>query len=140
MASAVSAAHSVPHMRPCAVATRYLLPTPRGFTLAEIVVALMLLAWGALALVAATAAQIRAIGSAESQTAATTAARERVEYLASRPCADLRDGSSVDSSRHIREWWTVIRGRNGARLATDSVVYLDRGIPRALVLRRLILC
>ncbi len=127
-------------MRRRLIATWYPPPATRGFTLAEIVVALMLLAWGALALVAATAAQIRAIGSAESQIAATTAARERVEHLASLPCADLRDGSSVDSSGHIREWWTVIRGRNGARLATDSVVYLDRGTPRTLVVRRLILC
>jgi Tfp pilus assembly protein PilV len=113
---------------------------PRGFTLAEIVVAFTLLAWGALALVAATAAAIRAIGSAESQMAATTAARGRIEHLAARPCSNLQDGSSVDSARGIHEWWTVTRGRNGIRLATDSVEYSDRGVIRAFVLRRLILC
>jgi Tfp pilus assembly protein PilV len=113
---------------------------PRGFTLAEIVVALTLLAWGALAVVAATAAAIRAIGSAESQVAAITAAHDRVERLASASCVDLQEGSSADSARGIREWWTVTRGRNGARLVTDSVEYLDRGAIRALVLRRLIVC
>lgn len=121
-------------------ATRYPPHATRGFTLAEIVVSLTLLAWGALALVAATAAQIRAIGSAETQAAATAAARDRVEYLASIPCSDLRSGSYVDSARGISEWWSVSRGRNGGRLATDSVVYRDLGGVRALVLRRLILC
>jgi prepilin-type N-terminal cleavage/methylation domain-containing protein len=132
--------YTVARMRPRSSATRYPLPATRGFTLAEVIVALALLAWGALSVVAATAAAVRAVGSAESQMAATTAARARVEHLASLRCSDLRDGSSADSSRGIREWWTVSRGRNGARLVTDSVEYSDRGTTRVLVLRRLIVC
>jgi Tfp pilus assembly protein PilV len=127
-------------MRPVRRTARRSLPAARGFTLADIVVALTLLAWGALAAAAATAAAVRAVGSAESHAAATIAARNRVEHLASVPCSGLRSGSSADSSRGIRERWTVIRGRNGARLATDSVEYSDRGAVRLLVLHRLISC
>jgi prepilin-type N-terminal cleavage/methylation domain-containing protein len=127
-------------MQPPGRASRLSRPASRGFTLAEVIVALALLAWGALSVVAATAAAVRAIGSAESQMAATTTARARVEDLASLRCSDLRDSSSADSSRGIREWWTVTRGRNGARLVTDSVEYADRGTTRLLVLRRMVLC
>jgi hypothetical protein len=100
----------------------------------------MLLGSGALALVAASATAVRAVGSAEAQMRATSAARSRLEHLAAGPCSDLGPGSSVDSAHGLREWWTVIRGRNGARLATDSVEYSDRGAIRTLVLQRFIVC
>jgi Tfp pilus assembly protein PilV len=132
--------HTMAGMRARSSATGHPVPPCGGFTLAEVVVALMLLAWGALSIVAATAAAVRAIGSAESQMAATTAARNRLEHLAAVPCSDLRDGNIADSSHGTRESWTVTRGRNGARLATDSVEYADRGAIRVVVLRRLILC
>jgi prepilin-type N-terminal cleavage/methylation domain-containing protein len=127
-------------MPPRSIATHHPRPATRGFTLAEVVVALTLLAWGALVAVAATASAVRAVGSAESQGAATAAARNRLEHVAALPCADLASGSATDVARGIREWWTVTRGRNGARLVTDSVVYSDRGAMRALVLHRLIAC
>lgn len=118
-------------------------PPPRGragFTLAEMVVALVLLAWGALALVAASAGAVRVVGAAEAQERATIAARERVEQLAARPCSSLRDGSSVDASLGLREHWTITPMRNGVRLATDTVEYTDHGAPRTVVLERLVVC
>lgn len=111
----------------------------RGFTIVEIVVALTLLALGALAVVGAGASAARAVGSAEAQLHAMTVAQSRLEALASRGCGGAT-GSAADSSSALREWWTVTPARNGLRLATDSVEYLHLGALRALVRRRLIVC
>jgi hypothetical protein len=100
----------------------------------------MLLACGALALVAASATAIRAITAAETQTRATAVARNRVEHLAAGGCSTLRDGSAVDSSGAMRERWTVSMSRNGARLVTDTVEYAERDAVRRTVLQRLVLC
>lgn len=100
----------------------------------------MLLAWGALALVAASAGAVRVVGAAEAQQSATIAARERVEQLATGECAGPSDGSAVDSSLGLRERWTITPTRNGVRLATDSVEYTDHGAPRVVVLERLVVC
>jgi prepilin-type N-terminal cleavage/methylation domain-containing protein len=129
-----------PALDPASTAYRALRITHRGFTLAEVVVALTLLASGALALVAATAAAVRAVGAAEAQLRATTTARSRAERLASAPCADLVPGSSVGSADRVRESWSVTHGRNGVRLVTDSVIYSDRGAVRTFVLHRLVVC
>jgi Tfp pilus assembly protein PilV len=115
-------------------------PAQPGFTLAELVVALMLLAWGALALVAASASAVRTIGAAATQERATAAARDRLEQIAaSRDCLTMRDGDAVDSVNGIRERWTIT-GRGGTRLVTDSVDYADHGTTKSVALRRLVLC
>jgi prepilin-type N-terminal cleavage/methylation domain-containing protein len=129
-------------MAACSFATRYPLPAtrPRGFTLPEVLLALMLLGCGALALVAASATAIRAITAAETQTHATAVARTRIEHLAAGGCSTLRNGSAVDSSGAMRERWTVTTSRNGARLVTDTVEYTERDAIRLIVLERLVVC
>jgi prepilin-type N-terminal cleavage/methylation domain-containing protein len=112
----------------------------RGFTLAEVIVALVLLACAALAAVSASAAGVRAIAEAERQERAVGAARDRVEQLASRDCSSLRAGATVDTADGIVERWTVSPIRNGARLVTDSVEYTDRGASRKVGAERLVLC
>jgi Tfp pilus assembly protein PilV len=111
-----------------------------GFTLAEVVVSLVLLAWGALALVAASAGAVRVVAEGEAQERATAAARNRIEQVAARGCSTPADSSSVDSSLGIRERWTVSPARNGVRLVTDTVDYGDHAATRTVVLERLILC
>jgi Tfp pilus assembly protein PilV len=121
-------------------ASPLLAPCPGGFTLAEILVALVLLAWGGLAVVAASAAAVRAVSAAEARERAATAARDRVEQLASHDCPSLQGGSVVDSSNGIRERWTGTPARNGVRLIVDTVEQLDRAAGRPLVLHRVLLC
>jgi prepilin-type N-terminal cleavage/methylation domain-containing protein len=111
-----------------------------GFTLSEVILALVLLSCGAMALAAASGAAVRTVALAEAQERATIAARDRVERLSSRGCASLASGSSVDSTRGLRERWIVTAVRNGVRLITDSIEHLDRGRPRPLVLHRLVVC
>jgi Tfp pilus assembly protein PilV len=110
-----------------------------GFTLAELVVALVLLGCGALALIAASATAARGIGLAEAQERANAAARHRVERIASGECSAMRDGAFVDSVLGIRERWTITNGR-GTRLVTDSVAPLESADEGRVVLSRLVLC
>jgi prepilin-type N-terminal cleavage/methylation domain-containing protein len=111
-----------------------------GFTLVELLVALVLLSCGALGVVAAGAMAIRSSAAAESEVAATAAARARVEALAAGACSISRDTAGVDSSGSMREQWTVRISRNATRLVTDSVEYDDRFGRRAVVLHRLATC
>jgi Tfp pilus assembly protein PilV len=113
---------------------------PRGFTIVEVIVAMTLLVSGALAVVAATAAAVRAVGSADAQLLAMSLAQSRLEALASRGCSGAAGGTAADSSSELREWWEVSRARNGVRLAIDSVAYTDHGIRRVVVRRRLLVC
>jgi Tfp pilus assembly protein PilV len=119
-----------------------LLPASRftGFTLSEVILALVLLSCGAMAIAAASTAAVRTVALGEAQERATIAARDRIERLASRGCSSLATGSSVDSTRGVRERWIVTPVRNGVRLVTDSVHYLDSGGRRPVVLHRLVIC
>lgn len=115
-------------------------PAVRGFTIVEVVVAMALLVVGALAVVAASARAVRAVASADAALAAMAAAQRRLEELASRGCVATETGTATDTSAGLRESWRVAVSRNGVRLATDSVEYLDHGIPRVVVRRRLVVC
>jgi hypothetical protein len=99
-----------------------------------------LLIVGALAVVAASAAAVRAVGSADAELAAMATAQRRLEELASRGCLAARTGTAIDTSAGLRESWRVTVSRNGVRLATDSVEYVDHGIPRVIVRGRLVVC
>jgi prepilin-type N-terminal cleavage/methylation domain-containing protein len=121
---------------------RTLTPTRavHGFTIVEVVIAMTLLVVGALAVVAASAAAVRAVGSAESELAALATAQRRLEELAARSCLAAENGTATDTSVGVRESWRVAVSRNGARLVTDSVEYLDHGILRSIVRGRLVVC
>ena len=127
-------------MRCSCSAARRRPPAAPGFTLAEVVVAVVLLAWGALALVAASGNAVRLVGEAVSQERATLAARHRVERLAARGCSALETGTGSESTLGLRERWTVTPVRNGVSLVAESLDYADRGRNRQVVVHRLIVC
>ena len=99
-----------------------------------------LLVVGALAAVAASAVAVRAVGRSDAELAAMSTAQRRLEELASRRCPGADSGSATDSSAGLRESWRVPGSRNGVSLATDSVQFLDHGIPRDIVRARLVIC
>ena len=125
---------------PALPTSRFPLTAVRGFTIVEVVVAMTLLVVGALAVVAASAAAVRAVGRADAEMAAMSTAQRRLEELASRGCPAAVSGTAMDSSTGLRESWRVAGSRNGVSLVTDSVEFLDRGIPRDLVRARLVVC
>jgi len=110
----------------------------RGFTIVEILVAIILLAVGLVSLAALGPATMKMTRAGALQTAATARAEARFDSLASLPCQTLAaNGSPTEGAgtleRRIREHWVVTDGRNVKRLVdtlwvpgrTRPLVYLN---------------
>lgn len=109
-----------------------------GFTLAELLVALLLIDVGVLALVASGAAVVRELAAASARAVAVDAAQGRLERLASRTCpVDTSGAARIGPA--MRDWWRATT-RQGVRELADSVEWLERGRLRALVLRTRLPC
>ena len=78
----------------------------RGFTLVELLVAIVLLSVGALALASLSAVVMRNINGAAQQTIAATIAQARLERLRGLSCTKLESGSA--DTRGMDESWKVI--------------------------------
>jgi prepilin-type N-terminal cleavage/methylation domain-containing protein len=80
-------------------------PRPHGFTLLEVLVALMVLATGILGLSANAALVSRLVGDGSRLTVAATVATARFERLRALPCASAASGTAI--TRGIEERWAV---------------------------------
>jgi prepilin-type N-terminal cleavage/methylation domain-containing protein len=94
----------------------------RGYTIIELLVAMMVLAVGMLGLAATAVAVARLSGGGMRQTIAAAVARSRFELLRSGGCARVSSGAAV--IRGVHESWTA-RAR-GVRVfeVTDSVRFV----------------
>ena len=96
-------------------------PRPRrGFTLVELLVAIIVLSIGLLGLASTSAVVTRQIGGGAQMTLAATTAQARFELLRSQNCTTLSNGSA--SARGISEVW-VVTVRTRAREVTDTVKF-----------------
>ena len=91
-------------------------PEASGFTLVEVLVALVVLSVGVLALGASAGAAARLIGQGHRSTQAAQLALARIEALraAAPGCLGLVNGTASHPG-HLTEWWTVSgsgRGRS----------------------------
>ena len=91
-----------------------------GFTLVELLVAMMVFAVGMLALAATAASVTRMMGGAKRQTLAATVAQSRLEKLRSSPCASLVSGT--ETVRGVTNTWTVTTASRGVTIK-DSVSF-----------------
>jgi Tfp pilus assembly protein PilV len=113
------------------------LDSPRvrcGFTLVELLVALVLLDVGLLVLVGLGAAISRDASDMRRLSRATAIAVARVETMASLVCAGTSAGTSAPAPG-IAESFTDTAAPNGTRLLSDSVTIDLRGRIRAAVMR-----
>lgn len=92
----------------------------RGFTLVEIMVAIIVLSIGLLGLASTSAVVTRQIGGGAQMTLAASTAQARFEILRSMDCTLLSSGSA--SARGISEVWTVT-ALTRAREVTDTVKF-----------------
>jgi prepilin-type N-terminal cleavage/methylation domain-containing protein len=110
----------------------------RGFTLVEVLVALVLVEFGLLAVAATSAVAARHVAVATRAARARDAARERLESLRWIACDGVAEGSLVTSQ--LSEHWSV-RGADDWRSVRDSVEYpLPAGRRGRLVLEEWVLC
>ena len=93
-----------------------------GFTLVELLVAMMVFAVGMLGLAATAATVTRLMGGATRQTIAANIAQSRLERLRSSPCGTLAAG--VDTTRGVVNKWTVQPVTRGVNIS-DSVFYVS---------------
>ena len=102
-----------------------------GFTLVEVIVAIVLIEIGLLALTASSAIVIRETLFARARIAALEIARNRVESLASAPCVST--AGSVAGPSGFQEDWSVRLAPVSAREIRDSVTFTLQRATRAVV-------
>jgi prepilin-type N-terminal cleavage/methylation domain-containing protein len=106
--------------------------TRKGFSLIELMVAIMILTVGLLGLAATSAVATQMIGAGGRHTLAASVAQSRFELLRRGSCATLSSGSSY--TRGVTEAWEVDSVRASAFL-TARVTYHTRRGPRTQIFR-----
>ena len=104
-----------------------------GFTLVELMIAVLLVDVGLLALVAGSAIVVRRQNELRVRALVARTASNRLQLLASAPC--LATSGSATVERGITETWIAVVGPNGIRDLSDSVAYTLNGMARGAVLR-----
>lgn len=75
-----------------------------GFTLVEMMVAVMIMAVGLLAMVSTSAYVVRQVGGGAQMTVAANVIQSRMEWMRSHPCASFTTERNVET-RGVREMW-----------------------------------
>jgi prepilin-type N-terminal cleavage/methylation domain-containing protein len=111
----------------------------RGFTIVEVLVAVMLLSVGLLALVGSAAVATRMISQGRRYTEASAEANQRLEILRSQTCAAMSDGSATQGRFTVA--WTVTTDATGrARQVALQVVSPTATGTRRDLFQTVILC
>jgi prepilin-type N-terminal cleavage/methylation domain-containing protein len=112
-----------------------------GFTLIELMVAIIILVVGVLGLAGTAGMVSRMVGGAAHQTIAANVATSRFETLRSVPCAQVVDGTAT--TRNNNESWTVTQDPSTANLiaVADTITYTAAGgHSRTLAFQSYIIC
>jgi prepilin-type N-terminal cleavage/methylation domain-containing protein len=95
----------------------------RGFTLVELIVAILVMTIGILGLASTAGVVTRLMSGAERQTIAANVAQARFELMRNRLCTSLSAGTAT--TRRVREKWVPkLHGPNLA-LVVDTVVFTN---------------
>jgi type IV pilus modification protein PilV len=95
---------------------------PRGgFTLVEMMVAVVILAIGLLGMVSTSAYVVRQMRGANQQAIAANVIQSRVERMRSVPCASIAEGKAI--TRGVAEHWVPRDSVNRVLRVVDTVTY-----------------
>lgn len=109
----------------------------RGFTLIELMAAVMILTVGLLGLAATSGAVMRQIGGGAQATQAATLAQSRLESLHGMDCTTLSAGAAT--TRGITESWTSVNGSRTVTV-TNTVSYVTHRGTRSHTFTSMIPC
>ena len=100
----------------------------RGFTLVEVMVAIVILSIGILGLAATAGVVVRQMTGAVHQSVASTVAYSRMEKIRTSNCVAMKDSSGTATTRNVKEKWVIV-GTAGshALLVYDTITYQVRG-------------
>jgi len=110
-----------------------------GFTIVELVVAIIIITVGVLALATGSAGVAKQMRSGNQSALAAVVAQSRLETIRSLGCSNLSSGTAT--TRGMTEKWSVsfISGR--ARAVTESVTYVPRAqTTRTIGMRSVVPC
>ena len=111
-----------------------------GFTIAEVLVALVLFAVALLGVAGSSALAVRVTGSALRERRAVQRAADRIASLRARGCTGARSGSAADAALALDERWTITSTAGSVTLIDEQLQWRTAGGTRALLLRSAILC
>ena len=97
----------------------------RGFTIVEVIVAIMILSVGLLALASSAAVATRMISQGQRYSEASVMANERFEILRSLPCDSLKNGSATADQFTVA--WRVTSVASGRARQADVAVMSPTG-------------
>jgi prepilin-type N-terminal cleavage/methylation domain-containing protein len=103
----------------------------RGFTLVELLVAVLLIDVGVLAMVSATTMLARRQVELRTRAAASQLAANRIQRLIAGPCGAVI--GTATAATGVTEHWSVTRLPNSVRALRDSVVFAVGGVERRVV-------
>jgi Tfp pilus assembly protein PilV len=107
--------------------TRPVPHAPAGFTIVEVLVAIMLLATGLLAIAGLAAAAHKATYNGGTQTVAAAIVQSRLDLINSLPCAAIANQSGTATSRGITERWQTVQIPNSNMLTVrDTLIVRGR--------------
>lgn len=109
-----------------------------GFTLLEVLLAIILIDVALLALVAGSATLVRRSSDLKVRGAALRAADDRLQGLSIAPCTAA--AGSAQGAYGLRESWTVAAPNTSIREISDSVAFVTHGTPGSIVLRTRLSC
>lgn len=110
----------------------------RGFTLIEVLLAVILVTVGLLALVAGSAVLVRQSADLRLRRTALQAASNRLQQLGAASCVST--SGAADGPLGVHEQWSVGLLPNAVRELRDSVSFVERGERRSVVLRTRLPC
>jgi Tfp pilus assembly protein PilV len=109
-----------------------------GFTLVELLVAVVLIEIGLLALVASGASLVRQTTTTRARLAAINAAGNRLQLLGATACI-ATSGMNGPAAGLIERWSATLQS-NGTRELRDSVTFVAMGSTHSIVLRTRLTC
>lgn len=111
-----------------------------GFSLVEVLVALMVVAVGLLAIAGSAALSLRTTLDASRRHGAAAQVASRMAWLEAAGCDHASSGSAVSADRQSAERWIVGVRRNGFVSVSDTVRWTSARGPRSFWLSSAVAC